>query len=317
MNKEKFLGGIFATAAAVSCCTEMYAFAVDAPSDIELRIGNVTISTEELNGEMIVSVPVTIQNNPGFVELGFLVELDSRLNFEDYNAIESSAYGFGNINVGTMNGWNNTIEVNGYANNVRKFEENGQIAELHIVIPDGIQTGIYPISLLSECGSSKMGIILENFGDSTFGSESFSVLESGSITIKAPDAPPPPPLENPPQSYEPAPEPQNDGNDGKTETQVQTSVSAAVTSSAASSAVSVTQKTTLEKTTSSATETTSTETTVTTEKETKESSTSSTTVKSENNEDKPNSKMLIPIIAATAIVIAAAVGIMVKKKGVK
>ncbi len=316
MNKRKITGGILAAVTALSFCTAPYALAFDAPSDIELHIGDTELSTDEVSGGMIVNVPLYLDNNPGFIALGFIVKLDSRLQFEDMNAVASSAEGFGDISVGTKADWGNIIEINGFAHNIFKFEGNGQIAELHIVIPEGTQAGTYPIELLAQYDDRETSIITENSASAYFGPESFSVLEAGNITISEPYSPPPPPPETQPQnSNEPAKEPQQN-NEPETQAQTkQTTAAATAVSTNKTTTVSDTTKKASETLTSSSSVVTTTETTASTAEETTSTALTSKAEKV-NKKEKSAGKMLIPIIAATVAVIAAAVGIIVKKKGV-
>lgn len=321
MNKRKFAGSIIAAVSALSLCSVPYVSAFEAPSDIELYIGSIELDTDEISGGMTVDVPLIMENNPGFVSVSFIIQLDSRLQFEDMNAVSTSADGFGNISISTRNGWENVIEVNGFARDVFKFEGNGQIAELHIVIPEGTQAGVYPIDILAQYDNRETSIITENSAKARFGSECFSVLESGGITVNAPYIPPPPPPpaepQQPPDNNVPVNQPQqNNEPASQAETKETTAVATAVlTTKVTASATNTTKKATERPTSSSAV--TTTETTSAAEiTSTSAASSSTTNVKSENDKEKSNSRMLIPIIAATVAVIAAAIGIVVKKKGV-
>ncbi len=310
MSKLRLFGGIVAAFAAVTVysSTVQEALAIEAPTDIRVYIEDTDISTEDLNGDTLLTVPVYIENNPGLLSLNLFFQLDSRLYFEDMNAVRCVNDGLADVNVMTSQNWGGAICAELMSNGNSKFRDDGQIAELRVIIPDGTGAGTYPITLLESCGDSETSILIENRIEGQFGIECFSSLESGVITITEPYHEPPPP---PPSVQNNDPEPQQNESENN-ETQ---NTAPAVHTTASVTAVSTASTSTTVKTTSAVTEQ-STETSSSTAQATISSVTESsettsavvqTTVKTERKENNKKDSKFIIICAAAAAAVAATI----------
>lgn len=289
-------------AAGVCSYQEVYAVNYTAPSNIEISVDSAEIDRSDLHGDTLVELPVYIRNNEGFVSLNVIFELDNRLRFDKYYNIKSDVEGIAGINIYNCSSSGNMIAASFEAEN--RFTDDGRLGTFRVIVPESTPVGTYELAVRESGGDFSTKILMYNNRGAEFGSECFSLLQGGSITVT--DRYYTPPQEQP--IYEPDPpkeqvthvdeqvdenedEAETENNDNATET---TSPASTVSTSTSTTTARVTKKTSkTEKTATmfsraltSAKNTTSYTSTVTyTEPSTQDQSESTTQVSSEVKEE--------------------------------
>ena len=329
MNKYRITAGV--AAVLMGMATPAVFFDADTVScekvyDVRLSAETVEIDINDIPENREVLVGINIDNNPGYMIMGFWVRKDSRLDLEEYQPFE-----FDNNKLAVSYGFydsGNVLEANliPVLNEGELFNENGVIMKLKCKLPSDVKSGDYfELSPLLDFGGDPVmqqsGFYRENSFDAFFNKENFAEPVSGGIRItgqknetepsKQPETAP-----SPSPSPEQKPSDQQAGNNNsqpssdnnyvnKQETQavtlstsevVSTSVSETVDTSVSVSETSVSESKTA-VTSVSETEVTD-ETTVVSE----------TTVTEEISEEKKENKNRSIYLAGVAL-IAAALGV--------
>ncbi len=297
--------------------------------DVRLSAETVEIDVNDIPENREVQVGINMDNNPGYMLMGFWVKKDSRLDLEEYQPFEfdknKTAVGYGFYDN------RNVVEVNliPVLNEGELFYENGVILKFKCKLPSDVKSGDYfEISpLLDFNGDPVMqesGFYRENSFDAFFNKENFAEPVSGGIRITGQKNEPEPSKEPEPEpSPSPSPEqkpsdqqagnnnnsqpPSDNNSDNKQETQavtsatsetVSTTISETVDTSAAASETSVSESETAVTSVS--------ETEVTDETTTVSETTVTEAASEEKKENKNRSKYLLGV--ALAAVILAGVG---------
>lgn len=309
MRKCVVFGGIAAALAFAPVGAVCAAGDYEAPSGIELSIGDIEIDRADLSGGRLVEVPVYISNNSGFVSLEMLIELDGRLHFDEERELVTRATDMSGVHISHYQQRENTVTAKFVTPSKSRYTDDGEIGCIRVMLPEDTAVGRYDIWLSPSPDEVHM-ILTYNSLDSWFGPECFSQLRGGSITVK-------------------------DGNSGSQgeqaaphhEENVQRNVNAQDSGSsdngnndseaaaaASTTAVTVTAETTT-KTTTKTTVTSSSTSTGTASSTSEVASTETTTTDSaeptmsaaENDNKKHKSKnLLIPVIIATVIALGTA-----------
>ena len=311
----KLVKSIISLAAAVTvlpACVCVCAEAeYEAPSDIEVSVGSCEIDRSQLSGDTIVELPVCISNNCGFISLNILFELDGRLRFAgDYEA-STRTKKLSGVNIYRCSDQGNTISACFEVSGRSRFADNGEIGFLRVNVPENTPAGEYGISMPDSAGDFEVMIFTYNSNDAMFGSECFSALNGGSITVtdksnERTDG----------QSDSGSNEEDNNAQQSAAETDDTGDKSPAVTS-AESTTTTASSTSTVAKTTSAVRSTSSDRSSETQTTAAVTSVTENVTSAEVKNDLKKEHKrnMLAPIIAASLLVIGAAVAFVVKKGG--
>jgi hypothetical protein len=302
-----------AAAALLPACVCVYAQAdYEAPSDIEVSVGSYEIDRSQLGGDTLVEIPIYINNNCGFVSLNVLFELDSRLSFAgDYEAA-ARAKKLSGVNIYRCYDSGNAVSTCFEASGRSRFSDNGEIGVLRVNIPANTPAGEYGISMPDSAGDFEVMIFTHNSDDALFGRECFSALNGGSIivtdksregTADHSDSGGNEEADNIQQ-----PEPEADGSSDKAADANDAEKSTSTTASSTSTVTKTTS--TVRSTISSESSETKTTASVTSVTETNTSGDEKHDLKKGKNRN-----MLAPIIAASLLLIGAAVAFVVKKGG--
>ncbi|MCR4794169.1 MAG: hypothetical protein K5898_03175 [Ruminococcus sp.] len=309
----KLVNSVISLAAAVTlvpACVCLYAEAdYEAPSNIEVSVGSFEIDRSQLSGDTLVEVPVYINNNCGFVSLNILFSLDGRLRFAgDYEA-EARARNLSGVNI--YNCADNTISACFEASGRKKVTDNGELGVLRVNIPENTPAGEYGISMPDSAGDFEVMIFTHNSDEALFGRECFSALNGGRITVT--------------DNSHTRTADDTDINNNEDNNNSQQSAEDTADNGDNSSAAAVT---TTETTTTSSTSTTVK--TTTTSAATSAAAISETSAKAsaaavteaqvsekvtERSEKGKKRNMLAPILAASLLLVGAAVAFVVKKGG--
>ena len=327
MNTKRLISSVIPVITAVTMCTSSYisAYAVEAPSGIEVEIGTVEINKEDLHGDTVVDVPVYIRNNPGFLALALVYELNPWLSY-DGDEIESDCYEVSDISIYRCRGTDKIMSADIMTRGSSKVQGDCEVAHLRVVVPGNLDVGSYYIRFANGYDNEFFSILVEDSLDACFGPECFSRCDEGAVIIKNADSPAPPPPPPPPQQQN-VQEPQVQNNDPAPQQNVQQNTAEnslpsdasaeQTTTSGTTGTTSATSKTT--KTTSSTAKTTAETASETTETESSTSmvQTSTAAVTTEvkkQNDKRENHNILAAAIASAAAVAAIAAGLIIKKK---
>jgi len=314
-NSVSGCAAAFAVMSACICCCTAYAD-YEAPADISVSVGHYEIDRSQLSGDTLVEVPVYINNNCGFVSLNVIFELDERLRFSGDCEAGTNSGKLAGVNIYKCSDSGNTISTCFEAAGRSRFTSDGELGYLRVIIPEGTPAGDYGISMRDSAGDFETMIFTYNSNDAMFGRECFSDLAGGSITVSDTSADMSVPQSDSNQQEG------NSSNDvqpsGDNSEQHEEDKAAAVTTAAADKATETASSTITVTTTSVTVSTTDTSITTGTEKTVSTNAVTETTVTSDGTEDMKKGKnrnMLAPIIAATLIIIGAAVAFVFKKGG--
>ncbi|OPZ21392.1 MAG: hypothetical protein BWZ04_01015 [Firmicutes bacterium ADurb.BinA205] len=308
-------------------CTSSYisAYAVEAPSGIEVEIGTVELNKEDLHGDTVVDVPVYIRNNPGFLALALVYELNPWLSY-DGDEIESDLHEVSDISIYRCRGTDKIMSADIMTRGSSKVQGDCEVAHLRVVVPGNLDVGSYYIRFANGYDNEFFSILVEDSLDACFGPECFSRCDEGAVIIKNADSPAPPPPPPPPQQQN-VQEPQVQNNDPAPQQNVQQNTAENSLPSDASAEQTTTSGTT--GTTSAASKTTKTtsstaKTTAETASETTETESSTSVVQTstvavttevkKQNDKRENHNILAAAIASAAAVAAIAAGLIIKKK---
>lgn len=327
MNTKRLISSVIPVITAVTMCTSSYisAYAVEAPSGIEVEIGTVEINKEDLHGDTVVDVPVYIRNNPGFLALALVYELNPWLSY-DGDEIESDCYEVSDISIYRCRGTDKIMSADIMTRGSSKVQGDCEVAHLRVVVPGNLDVGSYYIRFANGYDNEFFSILVEDSLDACFGPECFSRCDEGAVIIKNADSPAPPPPPPPPQQQN-VQEPQVQNNDPAPQQNVQQNTAEnplpsdasaeQTTTSGTTGTTSATSKTT--KTTSSTAKTTAETASETTETESSTSMVQTSTVAvttevKKQNDKRENHNILAAAIASAAAVAAIAAGLIIKKK---
>ncbi|MCR5600877.1 MAG: hypothetical protein K6G33_09090 [Ruminococcus sp.] len=157
------------------------AISYTAPSDIELNMGSAEIDRSTLNTDRVVEIPVYIWNNPGFVSLNVIFDVDERLRFDSDHVIKSDVNGLMGVNIYGCSGRDNTISASFIAEN--RFNDEGKIGSFIVTVPAGTPVGTYRVNIWESCGDFSTTIMTHNNSAAVFGLECFSVVDGGVIDV--------------------------------------------------------------------------------------------------------------------------------------
>ena len=306
MRKSVVFGGIAAALAFAPAGAVYGAGDYEAPSGIELSIGDTVIDRTDLTGGKLVEVPVNIGNNSGFVGVKMLIQLDGRLSFADDYELGTRAEEMAGVHISEQRDMENTRKVNFVTKTKSRFTGDGEIGYVRVMLPEDTPVGRYDINIYPYT-DEPMILTYNNF-DAYFGAECFSQLRGGTITVKDGDTVP--------QQEQAPPRHDDDGernaliqeegssdeNDSNNETHTTTSVTTATTVTT----TKTTAKTTV--TSTAASKVTAKESSaVTASKETTAVSAVTTEPTAETDTSKPKKNLLlIPVIAAAVIALGTA-----------
>lgn len=306
MRKSVVFGGIAAALAFAPAGAVYGAGDYEAPSGIELSIGDTVIDRTDLTGGKLVEVPVNIGNNSGFVGVKMLIQLDGRLSFADDYELGTRAEEMAGVHISEQRDMENTRKVNFVTKTKSRFTGDGEIGYVRVMLPEDTPVGRYDINIYPYT-DEPMILTYNNF-DAYFGAECFSQLRGGTITVKDGDTVPQqeqaPPRhdddgERNASSQE---EGSSDENDSNNEAHTTTSVTTATTVTT----TKTTAKTTVTSTTASKV-TAKESSAVTASKETTAVSAVTTEPTAETDTSKPKKNLLlIPVIAAAVIALGTA-----------
>lgn len=306
MRKSVVFGGIAAALAFAPAGAVYGAGDYEAPSGIELSIGDTVIDRTDLTGGKLVEVPVNIGNNSGFVGVKMLIQLDGRLSFADDYELGTRAEEMAGVHISEQRDMENTRKVNFVTKTKSRFTGDGEIGYVRVMLPEDTPVGRYDIDIYPYT-DEPMILTYNNF-DAYFGAECFSQLRGGTITVKDGDTVPqqeqaPPRHDDDGERNAPFQEEgSSDENDSNNETHTTTSVTTATTVTT----TKTTAKTTVTSTTVS-TVTAKESSAVTASKETTAVSAVTTEPTAETDTSKPKKNLLlIPVIAAAVIALGTA-----------
>ena len=293
MRKSVVFGGIAAALAFAPAGAVYGAGDYEAPSGIELSIGDTVIDRTDLTGGKLVEVPVNIGNNSGFVGVKMLIQLDGRLSFADDYELGTRAEEMAGVHISEQRDMENTRKVNFVTKTKSRFTGDGEIGYVRVMLPEDTPVGRYDIDIYPYT-DEPMILTYNNF-DAYFGAECFSQLRGGTITVKDGDTVPqqeqaPPRHDDDGERNAPFQEEgSSDENDSNNETHTTTSVTTATTVTT----TKTTAKTTVTSTTAA--------------KETTAVSAVTTEPTAETDTSKPKKNLLlIPVIAAAVIALGTA-----------
>jgi len=327
MNTKRLISSVIPAITAVTMCTSSYisAYAVEAPSGIEVEIGTVEIYKADLHGDTVVDVPVYIRNNPGFLALALVYELNPWLSY-DGDEIESDRDEVSDISIYRCRGTDKIMSADIMTRGSSKVQGDCEVAHLRVVVPGNLDVGSYYIRFANGYDNEFFSILVEDSLDACFGPECFSRCDEGAVIIKNADSPAPPPPPPPPQQQN-VQEPQVQNNDPVPQQNVQQNTAEnslpsdasaeQTTTSGTTGTTSAVSKTT--KTTSSTAKTTAETASETTETESSTSIVQTSTVAvttevKKQNDKRENHNILAAAIASAAAVAAIAAGLIIKKK---
>lgn len=305
MRKSVVFGGIAAALAFAPAGAVYGAGDYEAPSGIELSIGDTVIDRTDLTGGKLVEVPVNIGNNSGFVGVKMLIQLDGRLSFADDYEVGTRAEEMAGVHISEQRDMENTRKVNFVTKTKSRFTGDGEIGYVRVMLPEDTPVGRYDIDIYPYT-DEPMILTYNNF-DAYFGAECFSQLRGGTITVKDGDTVPqqeqaPPRHDDDGDRNAPIQEEgSSDENDSKNEADTTTSVT-----TTAVTTTKTTAKTTVTSTTASKV-TAKESSAVTASKGTTAVSAVTTEPTAETDTSKPKKNLLlIPVIAAAVIALGTA-----------
>jgi len=305
MRKCVVFGGIAASLAFAPAGAVYAAGDYEAPSGIELSIGDTEIDRADLAGGRLVEVPVSIGNNSGFVSVKMLIQLDGRLSFAEDYELGTRAEDMAGVHISEQRDMENTRKVNFVTKTKSRCTSDGEIGYVRVMLPEDTPVGRYDINIYPYT-DEPMILTYNNF-DAYFGAECFSQLRGGTITVKDGDTVPqqeqaPPRHDDDGDRNAPEEESSSDESESNNETHTTTSVTAATT---------VTTTKTTAKTTVTSTKNPAVAAKETSAVTASEATTSVSAVTTEPSDETDTTKpkknlLLIPVIAAAVIALGTA-----------
>lgn len=232
MRKCVVFGGIAASLAFAPAGAVYAAGDYEAPSGIELSIGDTEIDRADLAGGRLVEVPVNIGNNSGFVSVKMLIQLDGRLSFAEDYELGTRAEDMAGVHISEQRDMENTRKVNFVTKTKSRCTSDGEIGYVRVMLPEDTPVGRYDINIYPYT-DEPMILTYNNF-DAYFGAECFSQLRGGTITVKDGDTVPqqeqaPPRHDDDGDRNAPEEESSSDESESNNETHTTTSVTTATT----------------------------------------------------------------------------------------
>ena len=305
MRKSVVFGGIAAALAFAPAGAVYGAGDYEAPSGIELSIGDTVIDRADLTGGKLVEVPVNIGNNSGFVGVKMLIQLDGRLSFADDYEVGTRAEEMAGVHISEQRDMENTRKVNFVTKTKSRFTGDGEIGYVRVMLPEDTPVGRYDIDIYPYT-DEPMILTYNNF-DAYFGAECFSQLRGGTITVKDGDTVPqqeqaPPRHDDDGERNAPIQEEgSSDENDSKNEADTTTSVTTISVTTTKTTAKTTVISTTASKVTAKESSA------VTASKGTTAVSAVTTEPTAVTDTSKPKKNLLlIPVIAAAVIALGTA-----------
>lgn len=305
MRKCVVFGGIAASLAFAPAGAVYAAGDYEAPSGIELSIGDTEIDRADLAGGRLVEVPVNIGNNSGFVSVKMLIQLDGRLSFAEDYELGTRAEDMAGVHISEQRDMENTRKVNFVTKTKSRCTSDGEIGYVRVMLPEDTPVGRYDINIYPY-NDEPMILTYNNF-DAYFGAECFSQLRGGTITVKDGDTVPqqeqaPPRHDDDGDRNAPDEESSSDESESNNETHTTTSVTTATTVTTTKTTAKITVTST--KNPAGAAKETSA---VTASEATTSVSAVTTEPSDETDTTKPKKNLLlIPVIAAAVIALGTA-----------
>ena len=222
MNKYRITAGVAALLMGMSSPAAFFdadTVSCEKVYDVRLSAETVEIDINDIPENREVQVAINLDNNPGYMLMGFWVKKDSRLDLEEYQPFEfdknKTAVGYGFYDN------RNVVEVNliPVLNEGELFYENGVVLKFKCKLPSDVKSGDYfEISpLLDFNGDPVMqesGFYRENSFDAFLNKENFAEPVSGGIRITGQKNEPEPSKEPEPEpSPSPSPSPEQKPSD--------------------------------------------------------------------------------------------------------
>lgn len=162
--------------------TSITAHAFEAPENIEVMIGTVTIDKKDITEDTVVEVPIYMYNNPGFLAFNGIYMIDPNLDFDE-DEIESDLPEVQSISIYTCRGGDKVISADIMTRGSHKVTEDGYVADLRIKLSPNTAVGMYPITIADGYDGEYLSILVEDSLDACFWSECFSREISGGILV--------------------------------------------------------------------------------------------------------------------------------------
>lgn len=182
-------GCIFGLSTAVSLCSVNTAYAFyEAPSDIELTVGDFECEGDDILSAETVELPLYIGNNPGFVSMTLIVRIGDGLRYDAECPVYTRTDGLGGVHMYDFSDEYDTMvfTVTG-SDEFIPFSEDGEIAVFRFSPTVNFENGDCNITFLSEFGDHKMEILTANSFDAVFGEECFSIMNGHRNSIADPN----------------------------------------------------------------------------------------------------------------------------------
>ena len=180
--------------------------------NVQLKVETVEVDINEIPENREVRVGVSIDNNPGFLVLYYLLEIDNRLKYHSFDRIETDlsqfcagfSEAFSNEKIWRIS--------NIFIKSDNIYYDNDEILIIKFFLPDEVKIGdYYEIKLLSEYHNGDdnwtSGFARENVIGEDCGPENFAPFINGGIRIVGQE---PEPVQEPPQESEPPVQPSED-----------------------------------------------------------------------------------------------------------
>lgn len=305
MRKSVVFGGIAAALAFAPAGAVYGAGDYEAPSGIELYIGDTVIDRTDLTGGKLVEVPVNIGNNSGFVGVKMLIQLDGRLSFADDYELGTRAEEMAGVHISEQRDMENTRKVNFVTKTKSRFTGDGEIGYVRVMLPEDTPVGRYDINIYPYT-DEPMILTYNNF-DAYFGAECFSQLSGGTITVKDGDTVPqqeqaPPRHDD--EADRNAPQEKESSSD-ENESKIETTTASTVTTTAVTTAKTTARTTVTSSSASTASAKGTSGVTAPTETTAVSAVTAEPSAETDTSKHK-NNHLLIPVIAAAVIALGAA-----------
>lgn len=207
MKKGRILAGVLALFtgavypaffmhADTACCEKIY--------DVKLSVDTVEVDINSIPENREVQVGVNIENNPGFLGMSFLIELDSRIEYDELKIFLNE----NNVGISYNYMCNNNKIINCVINNRdidSLYEDNGVLYFMTLKIPNDCKSGDYynirPILSYQDTDYYyDSHLNRENSFDTIMGRENFAEPVAGGIRIVGEQHQEQPPVQEPEQN---------------------------------------------------------------------------------------------------------------------
>lgn len=220
--------------------------------DVKLSVDTVEVDINSIPENREVQVGVNIENNPGFLGMSFLLELDSRIEYDEYKLFLNE----NKVSITCGMCENGTImDITAANRNIESlYEDNGVFCYMTLKIPEDCQSGdYYSIRPFLNYNDGYMEynahINRENSFETIMGRENFAEPVAGGIRIVGEQHQEQPPAQEPeqnnPEPSQPAEQPvqqeQNNNNQQNESQPANTESPKESTETTVSSSVSVSE----------------------------------------------------------------------------